>query len=61
VEPGRFEWRDVSAPRLQAATDAIVRPLTVAHCDLDLYIALGVVPYPGPFAVDHETVAAVVL
>ena len=60
VAPGQFEWRDVPAPRVQAVTDAIVRPVTVARCDLDLYIALGIVPYPGPFAFGHETIAAVV-
>jgi len=60
VEPGRFEWRDVDAPRVQAATDAIVRPLAVARCDLDLYIALGVMRYRGPFAFGHETIAEVV-
>lgn len=60
LEPGRFEWQEVPAPRLRAATDAVVRPLTVARCDLDLYIALGVVPYPGPFAFGHETIAEVV-
>jgi threonine dehydrogenase-like Zn-dependent dehydrogenase len=60
LEPGHFEWRDVPPPRLGAATDAIVKPLAVARCDLDLYIALGVVPYPGPFAFGHEMVGEVV-
>ncbi len=60
IAPGQFEWREVASPRLQAATDAIVRPVTVARCDLDLYIALGIVPYPGPFAFGHEMIAAVV-
>lgn len=60
ISPGVFEWWDVPTPRLQAATDAIVRPLAVARCDLDLYIARGVVPYPGPFAFGHEVIAEVV-
>ncbi|MFM7735488.1 MAG: zinc-binding dehydrogenase [Alphaproteobacteria bacterium] len=60
VAPGSFEWRDVPAPGLSAATDAIFRPLSFARCDLDLYIALGVVRYPGPFAFGHEMVAEVV-
>lgn len=61
IEPGRLEWWDVPAPRLTAATDAIVRPLAVARCDLDLYIATGFVKsYPGPFAFGHETVGVVV-
>lgn len=58
--PGAFERREVAAPVLLAATDAIVRPLAVARCDLDLYIATGVVPLPGPFAFGHECVAEVV-
>jgi alcohol dehydrogenase len=60
VRPGSFEWREVAAPRLQADTDAIVRPLAVARCDLDLYIAAGVIPLPGPFAFGHESVGEVI-
>lgn len=60
IRPGRFEWWDVPAPRLQADTDAIVRPLAVTRCDLDLYIATGTVPLPGPFAFGHEMVGRIV-
>ncbi|MEJ0049013.1 MAG: alcohol dehydrogenase catalytic domain-containing protein [Rhodospirillales bacterium] len=47
------------APALRADTDALVRPLAVARCDLDLYIATGFVRYPGPFAFGHESVGVV--
>ncbi len=60
VAPEKFEWHDVPAPSLRADTDAIVRPIAVARCDLDLYIATGFVPYPGPFAFGHESVGVVV-
>lgn len=60
INPGRFEWHDVAMPQVQATTEAIVRPLAVARCDLDLYIATGVVPFPGPFAFGHEMVGEVV-
>lgn len=60
IKPGEFEWWDVPAPVLAAPTDAIVRPIAVARCDLDLYIATGVIPYPGPFAFGHEMVGEVV-
>jgi threonine dehydrogenase-like Zn-dependent dehydrogenase len=60
IKPGNFEWHDVPAPVLSSPTDAIVRPITVARCDLDLYIATGVISYPGPFAFGHEMVAVVV-
>ncbi len=60
LAPGAFEWREVPAPALTSDTDAVVRPLAVARCDLDLYIATGVVRFKGPFAFGHETVAEVV-
>lgn len=60
LEPGRFEWQETPTPRLAADTDAIVRPLAVARCDLDLYIALGGVNYKGPFAFGHESVGEVI-
>ena len=60
INPGKFEWHDVPPPKIKSDTDAIVRPIAVARCDLDLYIAAGAVPYPGPFAFGHEAVAEVV-
>ncbi|WP_156257216.1 alcohol dehydrogenase catalytic domain-containing protein, partial [Sandarakinorhabdus oryzae] len=60
LKPGAFEWRDQPALALAADTDAIVRPLVVARCDLDLYIATGVVKFQGPFAFGHECVAEVI-
>jgi threonine dehydrogenase-like Zn-dependent dehydrogenase len=60
IKPGTFEWHDVPAPQLRAKNDAIVRPIAVARCDLDLYIATGFVPFPGPFAFGHEMVGEVV-
>lgn len=58
VEPGVVEWQEAPVPHLEAA-GAIVRPLAVARCDLDLPMAaFGL--FPGPFAVGHETVAEVV-
>src|SRR5262245_33348994 len=45
VRPGRLEWWDVPAPQLQTDTDALVRPLAVARCDLDAGILFGLVPF----------------
>jgi alcohol dehydrogenase len=60
IKPGLLEWQDVPVPRLEADTDALVRPLAVARCDLDLYIANGVAAgYRGPFAMGHEAVGFV--
>ena len=60
LAPGKLEWRDVATPQLTADTDAIVRPLAVARCDLDYHIVTGRVPFPGPFAFGHEMVGEVI-
>ena len=60
LKPGQFEWREVPMPVIEAETDALVRPLAVARCDLDLHIATGFVPFPGPFAFGHEMVGEVI-
>ena len=52
-------WRDVPSPQLQHATDAIVRPVAVAACDLDRSIALGQPVFPGEFMLGHEFCAEV--
>lgn len=58
VESQRVEWQDAPDAALSGPTGAIVRPLAVARCDLDLPMATAGL-FPGPFAVGHETVAEV--
>jgi threonine dehydrogenase-like Zn-dependent dehydrogenase len=60
VEPGRLEWRDVAEPRLEADAEAIVRPVAVATCDLDLALVRGRAPAGREFAFGHEGIAEVV-
>ena len=60
LSPGRLEWRDVDPPVLRHATDALVRPVAVATCDLDTLLVTGQFPAAGPFAFGHECVAEVV-
>jgi threonine dehydrogenase-like Zn-dependent dehydrogenase len=60
LAPGHFEWRDVPVPVVSDPRHAVVKPLAVARCDLDLYIANGYIPAPGPFAFGHEAIAEVV-
>jgi alcohol dehydrogenase len=57
---GEVEWRDVPEPSLEGDGQAIVRPVTVATCDLDTVLLHGGAPYKGPFALGHEGVAEVV-
>jgi threonine dehydrogenase-like Zn-dependent dehydrogenase len=60
TEPGAIAWRDVPEPRLQADREALVRPLAVARCDIDLFLTSGFIPARGPFALGHECVAEIV-
>ena len=57
--PRTVEWRDVPEPRLASDDDALVRPLAVARCDIDLPLTSGVFPIREPFALGHECVAEV--
>ena len=58
--PGVLEWRDVPEPRGPDIGEAVVRPLTVARCELDpLLIASGPTSAAG-FAVGHEAIVEVV-
>jgi threonine dehydrogenase-like Zn-dependent dehydrogenase len=60
VEAGTLEWWEVDEPRLAGDREALVRPLTVATCDLDALIVRGHAPIEGPFPLGHECVAEVV-
>lgn len=60
IEPGRLEWRDVPDLHIDAGVQAIVRPVAVARCDVDLLFAMGFGPPGRTFALGHECVAEVV-
>jgi len=62
ISPGKLEWRDVPAPGLVAASDALVRPVAVTTCDLDGPTIRGETPlaHMGEFPFGHEFIADVV-
>jgi alcohol dehydrogenase len=47
VETGKLAWRESEAPRLRLPSEALVRPLAVARCDLDAGILRGEAPFRG--------------
>jgi threonine dehydrogenase-like Zn-dependent dehydrogenase len=49
LRPGRLEWREAAAPCLQGPGEALVRPLSVARCDLDRAVLSGEAPFRGRF------------
>src|SRR5262245_47672002 len=60
TDPNTIVWQDVAAPRLQGDAEALMRPLTVARCDIDLFLTSGFFPLRGPFALGHEGVVEIV-
>jgi threonine dehydrogenase-like Zn-dependent dehydrogenase len=59
-DTGRYAWRDAPDPSISAPEQAVVRPLAVACCDLDVGVSQGVLPMPPGHAVGHEGIAEVV-
>lgn len=59
-EVGRYAWRETPGPQITAPGQALVRPLTVACCDLDVAVVHGRLPMPPGHAVGHEGLAEVV-
>ncbi|MFO1470465.1 MAG: alcohol dehydrogenase catalytic domain-containing protein [Turneriella sp.] len=55
-----LEWRDVAEPQLDGPGQAIVRPLAIARCDLDLPIVQGHTLFRPAFPLGHEMTAEVV-
>ncbi|MUL67165.1 dehydrogenase [Mycobacterium sp. CBMA 234] len=60
VGTAAVRWDEVPAPVIAAPDQAIVRPIAVATCDLDVLVLRGAYPLPGPYPLGHEGVAVVV-
>lgn len=60
IKPQTLEWQEVPTPKIQGPGEALVRPLAVTRCDLDLYIATGTYPLQGGFGFGHEVAGEVV-
>jgi alcohol dehydrogenase len=58
--PGLVVEEQAPDPVLQGPGEALVRPLAMATCDLDVAVLSGRHPLPGPFPLGHECVAEVV-
>ena len=58
--PGACSWRDVPDLAIQSPAQALVRPLAVACCDLDVWVSQGGLPMAPGHALGHEGVAEVV-
>jgi threonine dehydrogenase-like Zn-dependent dehydrogenase len=59
IEKGRLEWRDAPDPKLEGDVQAIVRPVALATCDIDVAFVQGRFPTTGTFSFGHECVGEV--
>ena len=59
-EAGKYAWHEAPDPTITAPGQALVRPVLVACCDLDVAVARGAAPLPPGYAVGHEGLAEVV-
>ncbi|GAT09476.1 alcohol dehydrogenase catalytic domain-containing protein [Mycolicibacterium novocastrense] len=59
-DAGKYAWREAPDPQLAGPGQALVRPIAVACCDLDVAVVQGRLPMPPGHAVGHEGVAEVV-
>ncbi|WP_448044286.1 alcohol dehydrogenase catalytic domain-containing protein [Bradyrhizobium liaoningense] len=60
VKPGLVEWREVPDPTLQGDLEALVRPIVVGRCDLDVAFVRGLMPMAGGSTLGHEIIGQVV-
>ena len=58
--PGRLVWRETQRPTLQSGLDAIVRPIVVGRCDLDVGFVRGLAPIASGAPLGHECIAEIV-
>jgi len=60
VRPGRVEWREMPDPTLQGAAEALVRPIVLGRCDLDVGYLRGILPLASGSSIGHEIIGEVV-
>lgn len=60
VQPGHVEWREVPDAQLLSGIEALVRPLVVGRCDLDVGFVRGQVPMQPGSPIGHEMIGKVV-
>lgn len=60
VRPGLVEWRETIAPCIKGPGEAIVRPVVVGRCDLDVAFVRGLVPLAAGEPIGHEIIGEIV-
>lgn len=58
--PGRLQWQEVASPAITAETQAIIEPLVIGRCDLDVAFVAGLIPMKPGTPIGHEAIGRVV-
>lgn len=54
-----LEWEEIPEPKLTSPNEAIIRPIAVSRCDLDLAIIRGSTLFRPPFPIGHEFIGEI--
>lgn len=57
---GRVEWREAPDAQVQGALEAVVTPLVIGRCDLDVGYVRGAVPLATGEPIGHEAIGTVI-
>lgn len=57
---GAVEWREAAAPAITSAAAAVVRPIVLGRCDLDVAFVRGAFPLAPGQPIGHEMIGEVV-
>ena len=60
VGPGRLEWESTKKPQLQGPGEAIVQPIVMGRCDLDVLYLSGRMPLATGEPIGHEIIGKIV-
>ena len=59
VQPGQVEWREAVDARVDGSLDAMVRPLVLGRCDLDVGFLRGAAPLAAGAPIGHEMIGVI--
>jgi alcohol dehydrogenase len=60
VGPEKVEWREVKDARIEGPLQAVVRPMVIGRCDLDVGYVRGFVPLKSGEPIGHEMIGQVI-
>lgn len=59
VSPRKLQWQEASEPRITDARQAVIEPIVIGRCDLDIGFVQGLMPMPSGTPIGHEAIAIV--